>query len=166
MKVEYKTVKDSTKEMLKNVKELKNKTVEVGALRGEHAWLAHIHEYGCNIPVTPEMRKFLHAKGIHLSLNKTVIRIPERSFLRNGHDANAEKVLRQIELLIGKVVNGTISVDELLDKYGEIMSSKIKTYMTDLSIPPNSKATVKLKGSSNPLIDTGDLKESITWEIH
>ena len=144
-------------------KNLNNRTVEVGALNGSNAWLANIHEYGCVIRVTPKMRAFLHRQGIHLKKSTTVIKIPERSFLRNGHDENEKRILDQTERALSQVVAGKMSVDDMLDLYGQQMATAIKTYMRDLSQPPNRPYTVEQKGSSNPLIDTGAMLESITW---
>ena len=137
--------------------------VEVGVLEGEHAWLAAIHEYGCNIPVTPKMRAFLHYHGLHLSKNTKVIRIPERSFLRTGYDENVDDVAKRAGMLIAKVVDGSISDDDLLNEIGRILSTKIKEYAANLSSPPNSSYTVEQKGSSNPLVDSGSMIEGITW---
>ena len=120
--------------------------------------------YGCNIPVTPKMRAFLHSQGLHLKDSTTHIKIPERSFIRNGHDENVDRILTQTGRAIGQVLAGKLSVDDLLDLYGEQMATAIKTYMRDLSSPANHPYTVEQKGSSNPLIDTGQLLESIIWE--
>lgn len=92
------------------------------------------------------------------------VTIPERSFLRAGHDKNVNRIIKQTERAIGQVIAGKMTVDDVLDLYGEQMSTAIKDYMRDLSNPPNSSATILAKGSSNPLIDTGDLLESITWK--
>ena len=164
MKVKIKTEFDRLPEIQTNLKSMKEKKVKVGALKGENAWLAGIHEYGCNIRVTPKMRAFLHKQGLHLKDSTTVIKIPERSFLRTGHDKNADRILKQTERAISQVIAGKMSVDDMLDLYGQQLATAIKTYMRDLSTPPNHPYTVEQKGSSNPLIDTGDLLESITWE--
>lgn len=119
---------------------------------------------GCNITVTPKMRAFLHANGLHLSANTKVIRIPERSFIRTGHDANVDRIMKQTERALGQVIAGYMSVDDLLDLYGQQMATAIKLYMRDLKSPPNHPYTIEQKGSSNPLIDTGNLLDSITWK--
>lgn len=110
------------------------------------------------------MRAFLNRQGLHLKSTTTVIKIPERSFLRTGHDENAEKVLTQTERALSQVTAGKMSIDDMLDLYGEQMATAIKTYMRDLRSPPNHPFTVEQKGSSNPLIDTGGMIESITWK--
>lgn len=164
MSVKWKTKFDKLPELKAKSETISNHKVSVGALQGSNAWLAGIHEYGCTIKVTPKMRAFLHYNGLHLSPNTTVIKIPERSFLRSGHDENAERVLNQTERAIGQVLGGKMSVDDMLDLYGQQMSTAIKQYIKKLSSPPNHPYTVEQKGSSNPLVDTGQLIESITWE--
>lgn len=144
---------------------MKSRNVKVGALQGDNAWLAGIHEYGCDIPVTPKMRAFLHSQGLHLKDSTTVIRIPERSFLRNGHDENIDRVMTQTNRAISQVLAGKMSVDDMLDLCGQQLATAIKTYMRDLSDPANHPYTVEQKGSSNPLIQTGGLLESITWKV-
>ncbi len=163
MKTSYKTKIDKMPKMIASLEAMQGKKVEVGALQGEHKWLAAIHEYGCEIPVTPKMRAFLHHQGLHLKDSTTVIKIPERSFLRSGHDENADRILKQTARAIGQVLEGNMSVDDMLDLYGQQMATAIKKYIRDLSSPPNHPYTVEQKGSSNPLIDTGGLLESITW---
>lgn len=162
MSVKWKTKVNKLPQVSKSLETIKGKSVEVGALEGDHRWLAGIHEYGCNITVTPKMRAFLHSQGLHLSPSTTVIKIPERSFIRTGHDKNVNRIIAQTERALSQVVAGYMSIDDMLDLYGEQMATAIKTYMRDLQTPPNHPFTIEQKGSSNPLIDTGGLLESIT----
>ena len=118
---------------------------------------------GCDIPVTPKMRAFLHSQGLHIKDSTTHIKIPERSFLRAGHDENADRVMKQTERAISLVLDGKMSVDDMLDLCGQQFATAIKTYMRDLRDPANHPYTIDQKGSSNPLIDTGGLLESIIW---
>lgn len=165
MGVKYKTKKDNFPNVQRSLEMLKGKKVTVGCLKGEHAWLAGIHEYGCNIKVTPRMRAFLHAKGYHLKSSTMVIQIPERSFIRTGHDTYVDEVMSKSSKLLGQVVSGEMSGNQLLDFVGLTLSTKIKKYARDLSSPPNSDMTVNEKGSSNPLVDTGSMIEGITFEV-
>lgn len=93
------------------------------------------------------------------------VKIPERSFLRNGHDENAERIIKQTERALGQVIAGEMSMDSMYKLYGRQMSTAIRKYMRDLSNPPNSSATILAKGSSNPLVDTGKLVQSITYKV-
>lgn len=197
MGVKWKTTVNRLPQMTVTAEALGNHKVKVGALKGDHAWLAGIHEYGCEIkatkakyltvPIHPDAvgkkareisglfffeaasgEKFL-AKGdgdnlIFYYWLTPSVKIPERSFLRTGHDENHDRVLAQTERAIGQVLAGKMSMNEMLDLYGEQMASAIKKKIRDIKTPPNSNATILAKGSSNPLIDSGGLVESITWK--
>lgn len=165
MGVKYRVKKDKFPEVQRNLETLNGRKVTIGCIKGEHAWLAGIHEYGCNIKVTPRMRAFLHYKGYHLQKSTTVIQIPERSFIRTGHDTYVDEVMKKASKLLGQVASGNMSSDQLLNFVGLTLSTKIKKYARDLSSPPNSGMTVKEKGSSNPLVDTGSMIEGISFEV-
>lgn len=164
MGIKYSVKINKLPELSATIKTLNGKKVHVGALQGEHAWLAGIHEYGCKIPVTDKMRKYLASQGLYLKASTRYITIPERSFLRSGHDENADKVLKNASMALGQVIDGKMSIDTFLDSCGQMLADKIKLYIRDLKSPPNHPYTIEQKGSSNPLVDTGNLLESITWE--
>ncbi len=163
VKIKYKTKVDITKDMLKNISNVNEKKIEVGCFNGEHSWLAGIHEYGCNIKVTPKMRTYLHSKGLHLKASTSIIKIPERSFLRSGHDECIDEILNMTEKVISQVLSGKMSSHEFIDWVGEQMATHIKAYATGLSTPPNHPYTADKKGSSNPLNDTGGMINGISW---
>lgn len=163
MGVKHKTIKNDFPEMEKQIALSNGSGVEVGVLKGEHAWLASIHEYGCDIPVTPKMRKYLAARGLRLKSTTTHIHIPERSFLRTGYDQNRDAVLKKASQVMADVTSGRTTARGCIQAVGIELSSKIKDYARDLNSPANHPFTQDQKGSSNPLIDTGDMIGSITW---
>lgn len=165
MGVKYSTKIDKMPYIKNTAKRLNNKKVQVGVFGGEQAYLAAIHEYGCNITVTPKMRAYLHYNGLHLSPDTTVIKIPERSFLRTGHDLNADRIMEQTARAIGQVLAGKMSVDDLFELYGQQMTTAIKKYAVQLKSPANHPYTIEQKGSSNPLVDTGDMIEHVSWNV-
>lgn len=150
--------------MQKTVKDLNGKSVIVGCA-GENAWLARIHEYGCRIRVTPKMRAYLHHKGLHLKASTTEIVIPERSFLRAGFDKHHIEVLKTAEGVLPDVLLGTMSVDQYAEMVGLILKGKIQDYAVSLKTPKNHPFTIEQKGSSNPLVDTGEMINSISYEV-
>ena len=158
--VYHKTIKNEFPEMKVRLEELNGTGVEVGVLKGEHAWLASIHEFGCTINVTPKQRAYLFKKG--LKVGKT-IKIPERAFLRGGFDENRDKVMQRAQQCVADVAAGKMTARGLHQAVGLMLSSKIKDYARDLSSPANHPFTVEQKGSSNPLVDTGDMIGGITW---
>lgn len=161
--IKHTTKKNEFPEMKKRLDDINGAAVEVGVLRGEHAWLASIHEYGCDIKVTPKMRKFLASQGLHLKASTTHIRIPERSFLRTGYDEARDDVLKHARMMMADVAAGTMSEAELFKGVGMELADAIKDYARDLDSPPNHPFTIERKGSSNPLADTGDMIGGITW---
>jgi len=91
--------------------------------------------------------------------------IPERSYLRAWFDENVDALQATMERLIGQVVEGKISGRAALETIGGYVVTHIQAYMVDLKTPPNAPSTIARKGSSNPLIDTGQLKDAITWRV-
>ncbi len=92
--------------------------------------------------------------------------IPERSFVRATFDARVRAWTRLLGKVAQKIYDTSpTSPDRLLGIVGEKVRSDIVN-MINQGIPPALKpATIARKGSSKPLIDTGQLKGSITWRI-
>lgn len=165
MGVKHTTIRNDYTEIKSQLGVLDGEGVEVGVLKGEHAWLAAIHEYGLDIEVTPKMRAFLHRKGLHLKDSTTHIKIPERPFLRTGYDKNRDAVLKIASLLLADVASGKMSARACYQGVGLQLASKIRDYAVELKEPKNHPFTTDQKGSSNPLVDTGDMIGSITWRV-
>lgn len=164
MAVKWSTKKNKFPEMERAVAELDGRRVNVGVY-GEQAWLAGIHEYGCRIKVTDKMRAYLHRQGLHLKKTTEYITIPERAFLRNGYDSSKEDAVRKAGAVLPSVLDGSMDTDDFLKMVGMVLSSNIKDYATSLDSSPNHPFTIEQKGSSNPLMDTGDMIGSITYEV-
>ena len=197
--IKIKTVKDKIPDMIKTFESLSGKKVQVGVFDGENAWLARIHEYGCDIrakkaqyltiPISPKSigKKagefdnlfFVQAKSGEKFLARDVrkgeiellywltrlLKIPERSFLRAGFVENVKEINKYSDILLKKVATGEMSEREYLDNIGQRLSSKIKTFARNLNSPANSRVTKENKGSSNPLVDTGQMIRGITWKV-
>lgn len=161
--VKHTTKHNDFPEMKRNIEAINGQGVEVGVLKGEHQWLASIHEYGCDIKVTPKMRKYLAARGLYLKKSTKQIRIPERSFLRTGYDEAKDDVLKKARMILADVSAGKTTARGCCQAVGIALSSAIKDYARDLDSPANHPFTIDNKGSSNPLVDTGDMIGSITW---
>lgn len=166
MGVTHKTIKNEFPKVFRELDVATGMAVEVGVLKGEHAWLASIHEYGLDIEVTPKMRAFLHRQGLHLKKETTHIHIPERSFLRTGYDQNRDAVLKKASGLLAEVAAGTMSADQMAKAVGIELSSAIRDYAVELSSPANHPFTIDQKGSSNPLVGPdGDMIGGIDYRV-
>lgn len=165
MGVKVTTSKNLLPQMIQKAKEIDGKKVVVGSF-GDHAWLAGIHEFGCVIPVTDKMRGFLGAHGIHLKKETKQIVIPERSFLRAGFDQSQQQLQREVDAALMKTLLSDRPMIEFLEGIGNSLASQIKKYARDLKTPPKSEAS-KIMGTknSNPLIETGEMINSISYRI-
>ena len=61
--------------------------------------------------------------------------------------------------------NNTQQYDQLLDAAGNLAAGIVKQQITDLRSPPNAQSTIERKGSSNPLIDTGLMRQTVTYKV-
>lgn len=101
---------------------------------------------------------------VYFVLVKQVV-IPERAFIRGGFDENIDRIAKKIKQMLPDVLNADINVDVFLNAIGQDFATHIKKYMNELDSPPNATLTESNKGSSNPLIDTGRLRDSITHKV-
>jgi phage gpG-like protein len=92
-------------------------------------------------------------------------RIPQRSFMRSTCDAQQKKHTTIIQKLQSKVIAGGLSIKQALGQLGEVVAKDMVQTINSGITPELKPTTVKIKGSSKSLIDTGHLKGSITHEV-
>ncbi|NEZ47786.1 hypothetical protein FDF74_11400 [Clostridium niameyense] len=165
-----KTVKeDNTKKLEKILNRLSKAKIKIGIFGSsgsEILMIASVNEFGCNINVTPKMRAWLHYNGLHLKKSTTSIKIPERSYIRRTVEEKQNKMDKLIKEGLNELFSFQIEVDTLLNRIGQYLSDITKETLTEVSSPPNHPFTIEKKGGkANPLIDTGRLRESITFKI-
>lgn len=121
----------------------KNKqgSLEVGILEGKYP-------NGLNIAQNARFQEF----GTY--------NIPPRPFFRNALKQNQKKWITFYK-------RGLKQRDKnIVGKVGVMASSDIKMSITKTLTPPNAKSTIKKKGSSHPLIDTGLLRSAIDYKVN
>lgn len=96
--------------------------------------------------------------------------IPERSFIRSTVRNRADDIRSQCTKLVKAVLAGNMETDQALGALGSWVAAQMKntisTRKTEGPEPQENKdSTIKQKGSSTPLIDTGRLLGAITWEV-
>ena len=91
--------------------------------------------------------------------------IPERPFLSNAMRNHRSDYQRQMKQSARKVLRGETAIHTVLSKLGILAQGHIQGEITNLASPPNSPVTIALKGSSNPLIDTGEMRQAVTWKV-
>lgn len=93
---------------------------------------------------------------------------PKRSFLEMPFEVKRDLLARAVELSWGRVVKGQLDTDGALDIVGlTARNISVDAFSTNgYGQWKSLKAeTIKRKGSSAPLIVTGTLRNSITWEV-
>lgn len=91
--------------------------------------------------------------------------VPERSYIRSTFDQNRNAWLSLTATLKDKVMSGQMEIDSALSVIGRKIQDDIRQKIVSLRTPPNSPRTIKNKRSSNPLIDTGQLRQSINYRV-
>ena len=113
-------------------------------IRGEGitmAGLAVVHEYGA-----PK------------------VGIPARLPMTLTLERKAPEIQEAQKRLAAEILRG-MPTREALGLLGEFVSSEIRATIQAGLEPPNADATIKAKGSSKPLIDSGRLVNSYTYEV-
>lgn len=88
-------------------------------------------------------------------------RSPQRSFMRTAFDRVQLKLDSIISKLYKDVLLGKIGTKKSLQTIGEFMKSEMQKQIDMTVSPPNAPSTIKNKGSTHPLIDTGQMRQSI-----
>jgi hypothetical protein len=91
--------------------------------------------------------------------------IPERSFIRAWFDENSERLHEAVRRMLEAAVAGKYAKDQALELLAQRFVAEIQKRMARGIPPPNAPSTVARKGSSTPLIDTEQLRSSISYRI-
>lgn len=135
--------KRAWKKLYNTVKKLDGASVRVGALDGENATLAAIHEYGA-----PRAN------------------IPARPFIRPTFERRRGELVALQAKLAKAMLLGVLSEERAMAMLGAWAAGAIKATITrDGNFVPLRPATIARKHSAKPLIDTGQLVGAITFKV-
>ena len=174
------------KRIIADMHNLDRHTVKIGVQSdaGENdgvaiAVYAFANEFGATIPVAAQSRQVYFKRNRDGSVgNRFVkksksdfaqwatrgahsIKIPERSFMRSTFDEELPALNKRINALFDQVIKGRITPKRALDMLGMNHGKQIQMKITRLRTPPNAPSTIRRKKSSNPLIDSGQMRASI-----
>ena len=92
-------------------------------------------------------------------------RVPPRPFLEPGIEKHLNLVESGMKAALQDVLDGGDGRAQR-ERLGATMAAKVQAYFQeDNGWPPNAPSTIKKKGSAQPLVDTGALRQSITYII-
>lgn len=89
--------------------------------------------------------------------------IPERPFFRQAIAEMQDGIVNILKAGIDPK-EGVVD-QQLANRIGAYAQGQVQKSITKLDEPPNAPATVAAKGSSNPLIDKGTMRQSVTWKV-
>lgn len=87
---------------------------------------------------------------------------PQRSWLRGTVAARRAQIEERMRIESRAVLEGKRTQEQALSRLGVFIVGLIQERIAAGIDPPNAQATIDRKGSSTPLIDTGQLRSSIT----
>ena len=93
------------------------------------------------------------------------VNIPERSFLRSTFDEKEGEWQEFFANQIDSLISGSATANSIYSQLGARIASDIQKKIKETSRPSNAAATVANKGTNNPLINTGRLRQSVTWKV-
>jgi hypothetical protein len=146
------------REMMKRAAELGKRVVKVGVIGTE---AANETEEG----ITVGRLAGVHEYGAAIRIGSTVIIIPERSFIRATLAEKRTDIFALVSRLNDRVLTGRMSEDQALGLIGTKAVGEIQKRMARGIQPENAPSTIAAKGSSKPLIDTGRLRQSVTYAV-
>ena len=90
--------------------------------------------------------------------------IPARPFIRQSVDDNESKINSFLKEEVKDFAQGK-SAKQILKEIGNFQKDLMQDKITSGSFAPNAESTIKKKGSSKPLVDTGRMRKSVNYVI-
>ena len=78
---------------------------------------------------------------------------------------NHERELHQAGQMVNDALAAGSSVEAALNRIGVVAKGIIQEEIRDGSFAPNAPSTIRQKGSAQPLIDTGQMRQSVNYAI-
>lgn len=132
------------KDLEKALEELEGKEVEIGFIAGQDS-----EEDGTDVAEVAGINEFGTST------------IPSRPFLRNSFDNHQDEINSFCDNLSGKMLSGQIEISQGLKLLGEEQRNHVIDEIRTGDFVENAPATIAKKKSSHPLIDTGQMMQSV-----
>lgn len=92
--------------------------------------------------------------------------VPERSFLRAWAEQNEAQIEADLRQAMKRILQGRLTPAQAAQLIGVRFVGQLQQFIADGKVqPPLSPSTVAQKGSSVPLIDTGQLRSAISFLV-
>lgn len=92
-------------------------------------------------------------------------RIPARPFMSNTVQNKKAEWKKVISTVLQQVIDGQSELKTALNTIGITVQTDIQATIAEGNFTANSAMTVQRKGRNSPLIDTGEMRDSLTYEV-
>ena len=89
---------------------------------------------------------------------------PERPFMRQSFENHESELKAACELVNQTLASGG-SVEQALDRLGVVAKGLVQEEIVNGGFAPNAESTIKKKGSEQPLIDSGHMRQSVNYVV-
>lgn len=90
--------------------------------------------------------------------------IPPRPFMRQSFE-NHEKELQEACDQVNAIISNGGTAENGLDTLGVFVKGLVQEEIVDGGFEPNAPSTIAAKGSDQPLIDTGNMRQSVNYVV-
>lgn len=91
---------------------------------------------------------------------------PQRSWLRDWVTEQQGDIHKAIRSLGLAVIKGPLDAPQAIEQLGLLLKAKIQERISNGIYPENAASTIAKKGSSTPLIDTGQFRSSVDYKVN
>jgi len=91
--------------------------------------------------------------------------IPQRSFLRAGIEKSLPQLIALNGANLAAIGRGQMDIQTALGRLGQAAAGAVKREIIEGTFTPLKPATIRRKKSSRPLVDTGQMRQSVTYEV-
>ena len=88
--------------------------------------------------------------------------VPPRPFMKRTVDGNARKWATYVRNELPKMEPMDLRI--MAVRVAGLAINDTKRTIDELMYPPNAPSTIRNKGFNNPLIDTGTMRDTVTWD--
>ena len=89
---------------------------------------------------------------------------PARPFMRQSFERHQDQLQKACDAVNQTISNGG-TAEQGLNQLGVMCKGLVQQEIVDGGFAPNAPSTIKKKGSSQPLIDTGTMRQSVNYVI-
>lgn len=121
--------------------------------------------------ITSRPKKLSLRKHKNITLNELAkiheqgLGVPKRAFMTPALQQNRNKYLKFAAGQITPIIMRRQTLNGAWQRIGMMAVADIQQYMVTAQFTPLSPITIKRKGSSRPLIDSGQMRQSITYRV-